>query len=393
MSEASESATDSGSEEGSVRVIRSTGVQTRPSPSTIAWAYDADTGALISIHELSADRRGLKCRCVCPGCEGTLVAVNAATAQWKVRPHFRHHAGTDRASCVVATSEHAVLAAILHSSDISLPTRDVVASTRGLSGALYEAGVSEPAETARICQFERLDRVSAVLTLDDGRKLHVYVSAIPSAVRVDGSVAAAIVVECGEDVALMSPEELRVRLSIPNQKHSVWIKHWQDDGLRRQAESAANAIAVRACDAAPSGVLLDGTAPPNDQRAALVYAWVVNLIETSDHLVVPAGRFLRKPERLTVAAVEVKARQLNGMRADLELMVRRADGREGCLLLEISTARNVDEGRRLKFAEVGKPAIEVDLVKAAGYATQDKLSKIVLEEIYNKWWIVDWPKA
>jgi hypothetical protein len=75
----------------------------------MAWARDQDTGEPVYIMELSADRRGMRSRCVCPSCLGPLTAVNAAKSQFIKRPHFRHPPGTEKHSCSIVAARIALL--------------------------------------------------------------------------------------------------------------------------------------------------------------------------------------------------------------------------------------------------------------------------------------------
>ncbi len=54
-----------------------------------------DTAEIVLVDDLTEDQRGLKCECVCPGCETTLVARWGESTQ----KHFAHYRRNDNSSC------------------------------------------------------------------------------------------------------------------------------------------------------------------------------------------------------------------------------------------------------------------------------------------------------
>jgi len=136
----------------------------------MAWAKDARTGEPRYVFELGEAQRGAHCGCVCYSCGLPLTAVNAAKAEWRIRPHFRHPDGAERDACLVLTARATALELLRTQDSLLLPARRLGATVIGASGKPYEAWVIRPAERVRIRSFKPQDLVSAVLTLDDGRE-------------------------------------------------------------------------------------------------------------------------------------------------------------------------------------------------------------------------------
>lgn len=220
----------------------------------LAWAKDIATGQPRYIFELDASRRGSDCGCECYSCGLPLTAVNAATATWKTRPHFRHPPGAAKDGCEILTARHAVLREMQGQGWIDLPRRQVLGRVQGLSGQFHEAWVEVPAERVRIADVSFRDRVTAVLTLDDGRCLHVHLTGSAAGegavVGPDGLPVPSIVLDIGdraaaELIAALSPEEVRQRLDL---RPECWRSHWADDQLQQRALKEAHRQAGDALD-------------------------------------------------------------------------------------------------------------------------------------------------
>lgn len=121
----------------------------------IAWGLDA-TGRLVHVTE---SQTGLACRCTCAACGSKLEGVNVFN-QGIRRPHFRHYELPATGVCGIRAAVLALGNAIRRAKSIMLPRLDdgahrVAAAEVGVAGAHFE------------------DEFSAILTLEDGRRLLV----------------------------------------------------------------------------------------------------------------------------------------------------------------------------------------------------------------------------
>ena len=137
----------------------------------MAWARDIKTGEPVYILELDVTRTGSNCDCECPSCNLPLTAVNAAKSEYIKRPHFRHPDGAEKSDCMYLSARLAALQLLRDQGFILLPKRQQSGNSVGLSGTQYEAWVDHPAKRVAIRNFDFSDKASAVLTLDDGRRL------------------------------------------------------------------------------------------------------------------------------------------------------------------------------------------------------------------------------
>ena len=146
----------------------------------MAWAIDQDTGQPWYIGQLDATRRGARCRCLCASCGAPLTAVNAAKSIVIRRPHFRHPDGTNARDCEVLAARLALLRALQQEGVFELPRRRRSAQAQGISGETHEGWVEVPAVRVRITDMRIQDRTEAVLTLEDGRELRVWLIGVPA---------------------------------------------------------------------------------------------------------------------------------------------------------------------------------------------------------------------
>lgn len=141
----------------------------QPETLVLAWARDRATGEPVYIGELDARRNGMASGCECPACEQPLVAVNAgkAAGTFRRRPHFRHPAGTVKASCEVLIARMAALRAFDAGGVITLPGRRWGGRRFGFEGQAHGVWIEAPPEHVRVRGFSMLDRTTALLRLDD----------------------------------------------------------------------------------------------------------------------------------------------------------------------------------------------------------------------------------
>jgi hypothetical protein len=145
-------------------------------------------------------------------------------------------------------SPHAVAATHLLSENgfIELPRRVMSRTATGFSAQGYEVWVEEPAERRAVRGARLLDRATAELTLDDGRKLLVDLTGRrePSS-EFDGQAVVTISLSDPE-LAMLSPAEIRARLRILPDIH--WCAHWNDRALAAKGDAAASQAACDALD-------------------------------------------------------------------------------------------------------------------------------------------------
>lgn len=70
--------------------------------SNVQLQFGLREGHIVGVGELSPDKRGLKCECICPMCGGTLLARLGT----KKQPHFAHYKATD---CDIASAQQTAL--------------------------------------------------------------------------------------------------------------------------------------------------------------------------------------------------------------------------------------------------------------------------------------------
>jgi len=117
------------------------------------------------------------------------------------------------------------LTAVRHLHEIGvleLPRRKVGGNAIGFSGAGYEGWEEAPAETVSISQARMIDRTTAILTLDDGRQLHVDLTGTGEQSDQYGGRAVVTVDLSGPALASMSIEEIRARLRLMPPLRGAW---------------------------------------------------------------------------------------------------------------------------------------------------------------------------
>lgn len=217
----------------------------------LAWAKDIETGEPRYIGELREDQTGQKCGCQCYSCNLPLEAVNAGKTAYKIRPHFRHPDGAPKADCMVLSARAAALELLIKDGRVTLPRRRRSVEVAGLSGHYHQAWVEHPRELVRIDSAEFEDRVTAIITLSDGRqfKIGMVGSMEASDDPAEGPTAIPTIRLFVDDPAIadMAPEELRKRVTAIVDD-GQWCSHWNDATLAKQAEEAARQQAIDALD-------------------------------------------------------------------------------------------------------------------------------------------------
>ena len=217
----------------------------------MAWGKDTQTGEARYIFELDQHHKGARSGCVCYSCGKPLTAVNAATDEWEIRPHFRHPPGAERTACLVLTARAAALSLLKEKDYIVLPARRVNKQVVGITGKAYNAWVSLPAQRVSIKSFKPRDQVSAVLTLEDGRQVLVRLTGSLQGQR-EGEVMPVIELVVDDPaLAAMDPDTLKAKLHLLVEAGTWCGQHWADVELGEQARLQAEEAAADALDWLP----------------------------------------------------------------------------------------------------------------------------------------------
>ena len=369
----------------------------------MAWAVDQDTDQPRYILQLDAAHRGGKSNCKCPSCDLPLVAVNAAKAVFQKRPHFRHPEGAARERCVIVAARKALTEIFGQQDRIVLPRRRRSRNVEGLSGRYFDAWVERPSESVRINECTFRDEATAILTLDDGRRLVVRLVGHGEVSHLEGdeSLLARIELEVDDPaIAMMSPEEIFERLELA-WSGACWAQHWVDADLDRDAEAKARASAAEALD------WLEQTDLPNSQGPA-------ERRETLLHREVKA--ILEREKRICLPGLHVEAqwRRSNGFvdrrtwsepASEVELTSVELEVHLGCsvpdviatwvdddrwthsILIEVTVTNPIGEERIDRLSSFGFPVLEIDIGRMGGKVTREEFSRLVVDEIAGKRWL------
>lgn len=376
----------------SVTVRRRGSVQARLQDHILAWAKDRQTGQLRYILELSELQRGAACGCTCISCNQPLVAVNAAKAEWAVRPHFRHESGTEVHSCQVLSARAALLAS-LHAGDmIVLPRLRRSVSVYGLSGTTYEGWVDIAPHRVRIREVHFADATTAEVLLDDGQRVTVVVTGSASHEDVSASPGGEVLVPrieiCIDDPSLstLSPEELRARL-VPSLEAAWWCGHWHDAA----ADAAARQDALRAAREALDWDLEAGELDVDLRRESLLHREVKAILAQAESILLPglwmtkAGTITTDPNRSArVWLVGARLEQKMG-RIIPDVIAQLKNGSE--LLVEVTVANTITPERLERIRAVNLATIEIDLSRMAGVLSRDELRHLLLDQVAGKVWL------
>jgi hypothetical protein len=354
----------------------------------LAWASDRKSGAAKHISEVKSGRA---CNCICPGCAHPLQAVNAGKAIFKRRPHFRHDIGQERSRCRLKATQMAVQRLLLELGVFELPGRACTKTVRGTSGKQYQGEAATPPASVRIKSLILDDLALAVLELEDGRNIEVWVRG--KIHRGDPGLCPprAVITLNLDDPTLSSldPEQLRARLFL-NPGSMGWLCHWDDEQLALKARERALDSATQAVDLDP-----DFTGPPEWARESALHLAVKKIIEREMRMTIPhipsrtqeiAERaeqvFGRAPagKAIVFTAVALE-RRLGRVIPDVVCSIGRHR-----MLLEVTVTHPVSETKLEILRELGLPVLEIDLRRQSGVVTEAELRNIVIEELYCKSW-------
>lgn len=388
---------DRSSPEADVSVHLVDNVRKRLDDLVMAWAKDARDGKVRYILELSKSERGKQCGCVCISCGEHVLAVNAAKEKWRKRPHFRHAEGPEHPSCIVLSARAALLSSLRQGDWIVLPRQRRSVAVTGLSGEIYEAWIEAEAQEVNICNVEFQDQLTAMVELEDGRRLKVLVTGTTQATPdgTGGVVPSIIIAVDSPELARMSPAELRSRL-IPLIGNGTWCGHWPDPELEAQKLEEAKAMADAALDL--DDQLQD--LPADLRRESLLHREVKAILESASSLMLPGwGQVVDDQDRYNQHAVLPRRVVVRGAvlehrlgRIIPDVIARLADDSE--LLIEVTVTNRITDERLERIRQVNLPTIEIDFSRMGGIVSRERLRQLVLDEVLGKAWLhrPDWAR-
>ena len=379
-------------------------ISTHSSELVLAWAVDLETNSPRYILELDVAHNGAKCNCKCPSCNLPLTAINAGKITWQHRPHFRHPKGAAREKCLIIASRRAIDEMFGRIERIVLPRRRRSQEIEGLSGNYHDAWVERPAEPVRIsgCAFE--DQANAILTLDDGRRLHVRLVGRGEVANNSGDedrLTACIEIQADDPaVANMAPEDILSRLQLV-WNEGCWVRHWADDEMDAEAEALAIAKAIDALDWLDTGDLSDDLSSA-ERRETLLHREVKAILERELRIRVPelkaeaewlrANGFTDKrtwssPDvELRLSSVELEV-HLGHSVPDVVASWVEEDGWSHSMLIEVTVTNTITYERIERLSSLGWPVLEIDISRMGGTVTRDELTRLVLDEVAGKRWL------
>jgi hypothetical protein len=369
----------------------------------MAWAVDLDTGLPRYILQLDAAHRGKKSNCKCPSCDLPLVAVNAAKTVFLKRPHFRHPEGAAREHCVIVAARKALSEMFSKQDQIVLPRRRRSRNIEGLSGHYYDAWVERPSESVGINECAFRDEATAILTLDDGRRLVVQLVGRGEVARFDGDEALLARIELDVDdpaIAVMSPKEIFERLELA-WSNACWTQHWADAYLDHQADARARESAAAVFDWLDSGDSANGLSP-TEQRETLLHREVKAILEREKRIRLP-GLYIEAQWQRSNGFVDRKV--WSGPEAEVSLTSVELEVHLGCsvpdviatwtdengwthsIFIEVTVTNPIGDERIDCLSSFGFPALEIDIGRMGGIVTQEELTHLVVDEVAGKRWL------
>lgn len=374
----------------------------------MAWAIDKDNGQPRYILELDEKHRGAKCDCLCVSCKLPLTAVNAAKTEYQQRPHFKHPKGTQRDSCLVLAARYAIAQQLLQLGFLELPQRRVSSRIVGLSGKIYEAWEYTKPERVKITDTQFTDKATALLTLDDGRKIIVELTGgLAESSSVEDSPIPTISISLADDLSLaaMSPTELRARLTLL-WAGACWHSHWADAELLGKASNQAQLNAANELDWLVDDGSIDGVEAltSEQKKETLLHSEVKKILEHEKRINLPeltvradreaprdggCSREWRKPcEMVTLREVSLEKR-FGRVIPDVIATVDDGsyEGNVYTLLIEVTVTNTITDERLERIQLTNLPTLEIDIGRMGGLVTRDELVKLVVEELVAKRWL------
>lgn len=361
----------------------------------MAWAKDVRSGEPRYILELDELHNGAKCGCVCYSCGLPLTAVNAGKKQFVVRPHFRHPDGAEKKDCMVLTARAAAIAALNSGDRIHLPAKRFGAHVIGLSGERYDAWVTKPRELVHIRHVQLRDQVSAMLTLDDGRKVLVRLTGTTGAD--DGNESCPVIqLEVNDPrLASLDLKDLKSRLHLLVETAQWCGPHWDDEEQTKLALAQAQLEAENRLDS----LWPDATAEIGDRptRETFLHWLTKEILLREKRLMVPPlvyqgdskGRpFSVKSEALLHLTDVRLEHTLGAIRPDVMAQYVDSDSGEAReLLIEVTVTNPLTPERVSRIASQGVATLEIDLRSLGGAVTEQAFTKLLVDELTAKRWV------
>lgn len=379
-------------------------VTTHFSGLVLAWAVDLKTNSPRYILELDAAHNGAKCNCKCPSCNLPLTAINAGKVTWQRRPHFRHPKGAAREKCLIIAARRAIDEMFGRLERIVLPRRRRSREIEGLSGIYHDAWIERPAESVHVSDCAFTDEANAILTLENGRRLHVQLvgrGEVANNSEHENRLTACIEIQADDPaVANMDPEEILSRLQLV-WNNGCWVRHWADDEMDAEAEALAIAKAIDTFDWLDTGDMPDDLSPA-ERRETLLHREVKAILERERRIRVPElkaeAEWLRAngfPDKRTWSSPDVEIRlssvelevHLGHSVPDVVASWIEEDGRSHSMLIEVTVTNTITDERIERLSSLGLPVLEVDISRMGGTVTRGELTRLVLDEVAGKRWL------
>lgn len=382
-----------------------------PAPTTtrelvLAWAKDMVTGEPRYIGELREDQTGLRCGCQCYSCGLQLEAVNAGKTAYKIRPHFRHPDGAPKADCMVLSARAAALELLIKDGRMHLPRRRKSDEIAGLSGRYHEAWVEHPRELVNIVSAEFEDRVTAIVTLDDGRQFKIGMVGTIEASDDPAEVATAIptIRLFVDDPALadMAPDELRKRVTAIVDD-GQWCAHWNDAFLAQQAQEAARRQAIDALDWADYQDDIPANMDDSLRRETLLHLKAKEILEQEKRIclpdlvvradaLLPSGEAVHLNSTLAGQVVRLESvvleKPMGQIRPDVcALTIEDGPWPAQQLLVEITVSNTIGRERLERIQAKGIATLEIDISRMGGTVTFEEFRRLIVEESAGKRWL------
>lgn len=370
----------------------------------MAWARDRNTGEPRYIGELGEDQRN---SCECISCSHPLTAVNAGKKTFIKRPHFRHPAGTEKKSCHVLSARFAALNILRDEGVLELPRRRQSGGVTGLSGQYYDAWVEMAPELVRISNFSFCDKVSAILTLDDGRTLKVcLVGSVDSSTNHPGEQMSLMptihLIVDDPSIAAMPPEDLKKRLRII-MDDGVWCSHWEDDSLLAEANKAARLEAEKSLDWLDDNVNFPADISAEIKRETLLHIKAKEILEREKRILLPSlvvevevglphdaplTRSSSRPEQVVMLESVALEKKIGRIKPDVVAKsIASSEWPAEQILIEITVTNIISEERRERIRRENQPTIEIDISRMGGVVTEAEFTRLVVDESAGKRWL------
>ncbi len=407
----------------------------------LKWAHDALTGEPRYIHDRKVVDR--LCSCICPACQLSLTPILAGQLLRRdPTAHFRHPPGSQKDDCTIVAARVAATHLLLEYGFIDLPRRVISRTATGFSGQGYEIWVEEPAERRMVRSALLHDHVTAVLTLDNGRKLLADLTGRRDLTSAFDDQALVTISLSDPELAMLSPEEIRSRLRIlPDIR---WCSHWNDRALATKADAESSQAARDALDdwsaddeadfrsrLTPG---IDAEIARNLRRETLLHREVKAILEREKRITTPSLEVVvtrdppeelemsweedtlrmdwcTAPKILTLRDVQLETRlgrivpdviaHLDGPHVDadchIEMWVSGSfdEGIEDSyamtwpptLLVEVTVTHGIDSEKLQRIRELNLATLEIDLSTLGGRVTLEGLRDLVVHQTIGKRWV------